>query len=59
MKIGERVYGYIINDAGEDVRVEGTYEFRTDDPEEYIQDIGVRLDNGELQYVDEQEVRSF
>ena len=52
--IGQTVRGYIINDQGEDVLVEGTFEFRTNDPEEHIQDIVIRLPNGHLQYIDEQ-----
>lgn len=51
---GQVLKGYIINDAGEDVLVQGTYEFTTDDPEEMIQDVVLRLPCGKLQYVDEQ-----
>jgi hypothetical protein len=62
MKPGDRVEGYYINAEGEDVRCTGVYLFRTNDPEEYIQDIVIRLDEGQsttsaIQYCDEQDVR--
>lgn len=54
-KLGDRVEGTIINAKGEDERVIGAFQFRTDDPEEFIQDIVIRTDDGALVYIDEQE----
>ena len=56
-QIGQRIVGYVLNSNGEDVRVEGSFVCRTDDPEEYIQDIIIRTDNGKIVYIDEQEAR--
>ena len=53
-KIGDQVQGYDINADGEDVLVTGTFMFRTDDPEEYIQDIVILTADGNLVYIDEQ-----
>lgn len=55
---GQTLKGWIYDEAGNEVEVQGTFEFRTDDPEEYIQDIVLRMPDGRLQYVDEQVVRS-
>ena len=52
--IGDQVQGYDINADGEDVLVTGTFMFRTDDPEEYIQDIVILTADGNLVYIDEQ-----
>lgn len=53
---GDRIVGTTYTDAGP-VQVEGTFLFRTDDPEEYIQDIVIRTDDGRTIYIDEQEAR--
>ena len=56
-KTGETVQGYILDNNGDDVLVTGTFLFRTDDPEEYIQDIVIREDGtGKTIYIDEQYV---
>ena len=54
--VGDQVQGYVINASGEDELVTGTFMFRTDDPEEYIQDIVIRTANGNLVYIDEQDI---
>jgi hypothetical protein len=55
-KTGETVQGYVLNARGEDELVTGTFLFRTNDPEEYIQDIVIREDDGNIVYIDEQNV---
>jgi len=55
-KVGEIVQGYVVNARGEDELVTGTFMFRTDDPEEYIQDIVIRDEDGNTIYIDEQYV---
>lgn len=57
-EVGEMVQGYTYNQSGEEVLVIGAFMFRTDDPEEYIQDIVVRTEDGNTVYLDEQGVRS-
>lgn len=52
---GTRVTGYTYTDEGR-VQVEGVVVFRTDDPEEYIQDYVIQQDDGVNVYCDEQEV---
>ena len=54
-EVGDLIEGYVYNDAGERVRVEGAFLFRTDDPEEYIQDVVIRTLEGKTVYIDEQE----
>lgn len=56
-QVGDRVTGVVINNEGEEVTVEGVFVLRTDDPEEYIQDIVIRTDDGEIVYIDEQHAR--
>ncbi len=57
-KVGERVRGSTIDDAtGEWVSIEGSYVATTDDPEEMIQDIIIRTDDGKIVYIDEQGAR--
>lgn len=52
---GQMVQGYILDNEGNEVLVTGYFEFRTNDPEEYIQDIVIReADTGQLVYIDEQ-----
>ena len=55
-KTGDTVQGYVMNSDGEDELVTGTFLFRTDDPEEYIQDIVIRDEAGNTVYIDEQYV---
>jgi hypothetical protein len=56
-KEGDMVTGWIYDHQGELVRVEGAFLFRTDDPEEYIQDIVIRTADGRVVYIDEQEAQ--
>lgn len=55
-KIGQRIRGWVMNDNGEMELVEGGFVFRTDDPEEYIQDIVVETIDGKYVYIDEQDI---
>lgn len=55
-KIGQRIRGWVMNDNGEMELVEGGFVFRTDDPEEYIQDIVVETVDGKYVYIDEQNI---
>lgn len=57
-EVGEMVEGWAYNDEGEMVRFVGPFKFRTDDPEEYIQDIVITV-NGKSVYLDEQECRPY
>ena len=52
----QMVKGYIYDDAGTEVLIEGEFVGRTDDPEEYIQDIVIRTSEGRFVYIDEQNV---
>lgn len=56
MQVGDRVQGYVLNEHGIEVLVSGEFMFRTNDPEEYIQDIVIRTDEGKIVYIDEQYV---
>ena len=58
-QVGEMVQGYSYDAQGNEVLVIGAFMVRTDDPEEYIQDIVVRTHDGRTVYLDEQGVRSF
>lgn len=55
--IGQQVTGTVLDDQGRDVTVTGAFMFRTDDPEEFIQDIVIRTADGAVVYIDEQEAR--
>lgn len=55
-KIGDQVQGYVINANDEDEFVTGTFMFRTEDDEEYIQDIVILTADGDLVYIDEQDI---
>lgn len=50
------IKGYVYDDAGNEILVEGEFVCRTDDPEEYIQDIVIRTSEGRTVYIDEQNV---
>jgi hypothetical protein len=64
-QVGERltalVPAYVIYGDCENwndmVQITGTYEFTTDDPDEYIQDVAIRTDDGNIVYIDEQDIR--
>ena len=55
-EVGELLKGWRYNDEGVEVEHTGTFAFRTNDPEEYIQDIVLTID-GKYEYFDEQDVR--
>ena len=46
MKIGDMVQGYTYDTDCNEILVMGTYEFITDDPEDFEQAIGVRTAEG-------------
>lgn len=54
--VGQMLQGDSYAEDGEEVVVVGTYEFTTDDPEEYVQDVVLRTRDGRLVYVSEQTV---
>lgn len=58
-QVGDIVEGYVYNDEGEEVLVIGAFMARTNDPEEYIQDIIVRTADGRTVYIDEQVARPY
>lgn len=58
-QVGDLVEGYVYDNAGQEVRVIGTFMFRTNDPEEYIQDIVIRTHEGKTVYIDEQDARPY
>lgn len=53
-KVGQIIVGHVLNEDGDYVQVRGPFKFRTDDPEEYIQDIVIEVD-GKSVYIDEQD----
>jgi hypothetical protein len=58
-QVGDMVQGYNYDNEGNEVLVVGAFQFRTDDPEEYIQDIVIRTADGKTVYIDEQEARLY
>jgi len=58
-EVGQMIEGYVLDNAGEYVKVVGAFVSRTDDPEEYIQDIIVRTADGNIVYIDEQDARPY
>lgn len=56
-QVGDLVEGFEYNSAGDEVKVIGTFVTRTDDPEEMIQDIIIKTEDGRTVYVDEQVAR--
>ena len=58
-QVGDIVEGYVYNEQGAEVQVIGAFMFRTDDPEEYIQDIVVRTPDGRTVYINEQDARPY
>lgn len=57
-EVGQRIEGYVLDNAGEYVKVVGAFVSRTDDPEEYIQDIIIQTAEG-IVYIDEQDARPY
>jgi hypothetical protein len=53
-QVGDIVEGWVHNDRGDMTQVIGSFVARTDDPEEYIQDIIIRTSDGKTVYIDEQ-----
>jgi hypothetical protein len=58
-QVGDMVQGRSFDAEGNEVLVVGSFMFRTDDPEEYIQDIVVRTAEGKTVYIDEQDARPY
>ena len=58
-QVGDMVQGYSYDAQGNEVLVVGAFMFRTDDPEEYIQDIVIRTADGRTVYLDEQGARPY
>ena len=58
-QVGDLVEGLEYTADGDEVKVIGTFVARTDDPEEYIQDIIVRTADGRTVYIDEQVARPY
>lgn len=56
-KIGDTIEGTVYNEDGEQIKVIGKFVARTNDPEECIQDIIVRTEEGKIVYIDEQDAR--
>lgn len=58
-QVGDLVKGLEYNEAGDEVEVIGTYVATTNDPEEYIQDIIIKTEDGRTVYLDEQVARPY
>ena len=56
-QVGDLIEGFEYTEAGAEVKVVGTYVCTTDDPEEMIQDIIIKTENGRTVYIDEQVAR--
>lgn len=56
-QVGDLVEGFDYNEEGDEVKVIGTFVARTDDPEEMIQDIIIKTEDGRTVYIDEQVAR--
>ena len=56
-QVGDLVEGFEYTAAGDEVKVVGTYVCTTDDPEEMIQDIIIKTEDGRTVYIDEQVAR--
>lgn len=54
-QVGDQVVGFTYSRGCERVEVRGTFVCMTDDPEEYIQDVIIRDEAGNIHYIDEQE----
>jgi hypothetical protein len=56
-QVGDLIEGFEYTAAGDEVKVVGTYVCTTDDPEEMIQDIIIKTEDGRTVYIDEQVAR--
>ena len=56
-QVGDLIEGFEYTAAGDEVKVVGTYVTTTDDPEEMIQDIIIKTEDGRTVYIDEQIAR--
>ena len=56
-QVGDMVQGFEYTATGDEVKVVGTYVCTTDDPEEMIQDIIIKTEDGRTVYIDEQVAR--
>lgn len=56
-QVGDLIEGFEYTEAGDEVKVVGTYVCTTDDPEEMIQDIIIKTEDGRTVYIDEQVAR--
>jgi hypothetical protein len=56
-QVGDLIEGFEYTEAGDEVKVVGTYVTTTDDPEEMIQDIIIKTEDGRTVYIDEQVAR--
>jgi len=56
-QVGDLVEGLEYNSEGDEVKVIGTFVARTNDPEEIIQDIIIKTEDGRTVYIDEQVTR--
>lgn len=56
-QVGDLIEGLEYNSEGEEVKVIGKFVARTDDPEEIIQDIIIKTEDGRTVYIDEQVAR--
>jgi hypothetical protein len=56
-QVGDLIEGFEYNEAGDEVKVIGTYVCTTADPEEMIQDIIIKTEDGRTVYIDEQVAR--
>lgn len=56
-QVGDLIEGFEYTEAGDEVKVVGTYVCTTDDPEEMIQDIIIKTLDGRTVYIDEQVAR--
>ena len=56
MKIGDKVQGVTFDANFDKITVVGTYEFITNDPEDYSHEIGIRTSDGRLVYCEEGDV---
>lgn len=58
-EVGQMIEGYVLDNNDEYVKVIGSFVSRTEDDEEYIQDIILQLADGSIVYVDEQDARPY
>lgn len=58
-QLGDMIEGWVYNDQGDEVKIMGAFQFRTNDPEEMIQDIVIRTPEGKTVYIAEQVARPY